>query len=365
MARHIQSLKIERYRGLNNVSLNGLNDINLIMGSNNSGKTSLLEIISTIHAPNYLGSWRTCARLQPTRNTAKTIFNGFCSMFSPDDVEKRIAYSFLSEDNKEHRICINARIESGHYLTEENRQRMDAIENDSNFGHAENSLMEEATILYLSINVDEAQEEVSLFSIQKRYDFFVPKEEKYYTTRFVSPVDHIYEPTVLKQVLQNKRYYSQLIKLLKNFDDQIVGITALEDDAIGGTVSYYIVSKNHNNALPLSAYGDGMKKAILLLCKLIVAKGGILLIDEFETALHSSVMDSVFAWILDSALKLKVQVFMSTHSKEAIQKVLNIPTLNDSINVYTLYKLENTNLVRSMNCTEALYAMNNLGLELR
>lgn len=131
--------------------------------------------------------------------------------------------------------------------------------NEDNPGIIENNSMVEATVLNLSMNIDGISEEKNLYSIQKRFDFFVPKVPQYYRTRYVSPVDHICEPLFLKQVLRNKEYYSQLIKLLKNFDDQIVGITALDDDTVGGLVSYYIVSKKHRNALPLSAYGDGIR----------------------------------------------------------------------------------------------------------
>lgn len=46
-----------------------------------------------------------------------------------------------------------------------------------------------------------------------------------------------------------------------------------------------------------------MKKAILLMNSVINAKNGILLLDEFETALHTTAMNRVFEWILKICMK--------------------------------------------------------------
>ena len=88
--------------------------------------------------------------------------------------------------------------------------------------------------------------------------------------------------------------------------------------------------------------------------------------DEFETAIHTSAMDSVFSWILESAKRLNVQVFLTSHSKEAIDKVLKgRKELQPDIQVYTLYKKAGRHLVRAMTCEEAINAQESLGLELR
>ena len=58
-----------------------------------------------------------------------------------------------------------------------------------------------------------------------------------------------------------------------------------------------------------------MKKAILLISAVVNAKNGILLLDEFETAIHTTAMNKVFSRILKSCLKLNVQLFLTSHSK--------------------------------------------------
>lgn len=53
---------------------------------------------------------------------------------------------------------------------------------------------------------------------------------------------------------------------------------------------------------------------MLLTLKLLGAKGGFLLIDEFENGLHYSVQEKVWQLVFELAEQLKVQVFATTHS---------------------------------------------------
>ena len=87
-----------------------------------------------------------------------------------------------------------------------------------------------------------------------------------------------------------------MIEVLKEFDDSIMSINA-DTHNLTNKKRYMILSKNHNQAIPLELYGDGMKKAILLMSAVITAQNGILLLDEFETAIHTSAMIKVFSWI--------------------------------------------------------------------
>ena len=169
----------------------------------------------------------------------------------------------------------------------------------------------------------------------------------------------------IKNKLSYKKAAEELIEILREFDSDIISINAAKK-SMSSAPEYMILSQRHKKALPLNVYGDGMKKAVLLLSALLRARNGILLLDEFETAIHTSAMDSIFSWLLKSAIKLNVQVFLTSHSKEAIEKVLKSgDELQQHINLYTLYNYEGQNLVRKMGCVEAINAQENLGLELR
>lgn len=65
---------------------------------------------------------------------------------------------------------------------------------------------------------------------------------------------------------------------------------------------------------------------------------------EYETAIHTSAMCEVFAWMVEASLRLNVQIFMTSHSEGAVNKLLRI-WYKEYINVYTLYEHKGFNYV--------------------
>ena len=67
-----------------------------------------------------------------------------------------------------------------------------------------------------------------------------------------------------------------------------------------------------------------------------------------------------------SILNLNIQLFITSHSKEAIDKVLKCDsTLQDKMNLYTLYKKDDSTLTRKLSYYEAIEAMDDYDIEVR
>jgi hypothetical protein len=73
---------------------------------------------------------------------------------------------------------------------------------------------------------------------------------------------------------------------------------------------------------PLSAFGDGVRRMLLMALTAVSARGGDLLIDEIETAIHVSVLGRVFTWLVGACRTYDVQLFATTHSLEALDAIL-------------------------------------------
>ncbi len=71
--------------------------------------------------------------------------------------------------------------------------------------------------------------------------------------------------------------------------------------------------------VPLNSLGDGMLRVLQLVLKVFPAKGGFLLIDEFENGLHFSVQEKVWELLFEMAQRLDIQVFATTHSWDCIE----------------------------------------------
>ena len=78
-------------------------------------------------------------------------------------------------------------------------------------------------------------------------------------------------------------------------------------------------SQRMEHPTPLRSFGDGVNRLFAIILSLVGAKGGLLLIDEFENGLHHSVQLDIWRMIFRLARDLDVQVFATTHSQDAVK----------------------------------------------
>ena len=148
---------------------------------------------------------------------------------------------------------------------------------------------------------------------------------------------------LLKNIVDNPDYKKLVIDILRQFDDNIADICYTKAD--DGTFLETIITKDRKN-MPFSVYGDGIKKILYILNKLFEAPDSVLLIDEIETGLHKKYYELLFPVIFSLAKKLHVQLFIATHSIEAIDAILgygdydNSTNEEDPIKVITLKRVE-------------------------
>ena len=86
--------------------------------------------------------------------------------------------------------------------------------------------------------------------------------------------------------------------------------------------------KSSPRPVPLSSMGDGMYRVLQLILKLFPAKGGFFLIDEFENGLHYSIQEKVWTLLFELAELLDIQVFATTHSWDCIESFCKVATEN-------------------------------------
>ena len=88
---------------------------------------------------------------------------------------------------------------------------------------------------------------------------------------------------------------------------------------------------------PLYVFGDGIKKALIIALSVLNISNGILLIDEIETSIHISVLNHVFAWLIEVCSHRNIQLFVTTHSLEAIDAMLQADSTPDEIVAFRLH----------------------------
>jgi len=130
-------------------------------------------------------------------------------------------------------------------------------------------------------------------------------------------------------ILQEENGKNEVLELIRSFDDNIIDIHILSPTP---RATLYIEHKELGFA-PLYVFGDGFKRTLIVALTLLTTANGVLLIDEIETSIHVSALSRVFSWLIETCRRREIQLFVTTHSLEAIDAMLKpeIYTLEDIV----------------------------------
>ena len=99
----------------------------------------------------------------------------------------------------------------------------------------------------------------------------------------------------------------------------------------------FTVVHDHVSPNPdLTAFGDGIQRIFKIGLLFAGARNGVVLIDEFENAIHASVLSSLALLVHSLAVKFNVQVFLASHSKECIDAFVKNDFQLDDVSVYAI-----------------------------
>lgn len=285
---HFSSITISRFRGLENFVLEKLNRINIFAGLNNSGKTSILEAVyllanlNNIHAFFEIEKYR--AKFSGELH-AKWLENNFLSHIE-------LAGIFNGDPAK-------VSIESG-----------PTVEPIDKSGYL-------TTIrLYSEFAKKGREARVHLYS-DKKSGFFFEERVALCNSIMTSPY------RLNESDLQNA--HMKAVKE-KNLDIIIDFIRSTVDPTIqkiqmahtAGINRFLVTSDRFDKSVDLTSYGEGVQRVFQIGLFLAYASNGVLLIDEFETAIHKNLLIDFSRFVHQLAGKFNVQVFLTSHSKECV-----------------------------------------------
>ena len=79
-----------------------------------------------------------------------------------------------------------------------------------------------------------------------------------------------------------------------------------------------------NRPIPIGSMGDGIWRMLGLALAIVRAENGVLLVDEIDTGLHYTVMVDMWKMVAETAKRLNVQVFATTHSRDCYESLAAI-----------------------------------------
>ena len=343
----LRSLRIEAYRGMVNVHLEGLKRFNLVVGSNNAGKSSILEAASLVLRPFDPSQWVKVAR---QRDMDLHLVDGLWSLF-PDG-----ALLQLDDGPKQSKkLTIEGDIEG-------TRRRLFAT------GLARVSWITDETedlVLSVEANVSEGSTKPVKHTMEfQRNELAKFSNQIYYHRCFtITPATHRSTRQLVDYMSKaiDEGQKTLAVQLLQLFDSDVIDLD------ISASFGRDRICLNHRQrgVVDLASFGDGMRRAAALALALVRADKGVLLIDEIEAGIHPTILPRVIAALLEAAERVGVQIIATTHSLEAIDAVVtSIPKDDDSCAGFYLYRRNGQSLVKRYDQME-MNSLRESGVDLR
>lgn len=302
----LTELVICNYRIFRELRIDQLRRINLIAGSNNSGKTSLLEAIFLLaggKAEMALNDHVSRIELEPGARSVGNIF--WRPFFTGLDMRKSIEIEGLHSAHG--RLALT--ISSG-------RQKVAEILVDVADGASATNQSDEHTLFFeytppsgKSI-VSHVQEEGTKIRGEQP-DLDIPFRAVIVLSRIQQSQE---EARRLANLRRQKREHI-LLEALRIIEPNLQSI---EENSASGTPMLW-GDIGLSELVPLAIMGDGMSHIARLVLAISAAGDGIVLVDEVENGIHHSVLPKVWPVIETAAKQLNVQVFATTHSLECVR----------------------------------------------
>ncbi|MBD2663119.1 ATPase-like protein [Richelia sinica FACHB-800] len=343
-------LQINGYRGFKSVELSQLGQINIFVGDNNSGKTSLLEAISILCNPLdpfqwlevsqrrvYLG--RSLLTLRPDIDAVKWIFPQNINFLNHEDNQEEIV---ITASGNTSITGLKAQIEE---IYGSGAERPNSEQINEDISTSESSSVRSGVELEVVAYPSSGQQDLFIHKIEQQEIFQLWENERFIWRKrnkpfvnnaTVSPSYSSSQPIVdrLTQIiLKEEGGKQEVLEIIQWFDHNITDIQILSTPT--AKASLYIEHQKLGFA-PLYTFGDGLKRTLVIALTLFSSKNGVLLIDEIETSIHVSALSRVFSWLVEACHRRNVQLFATTHSLEAVDAMLKTDISIDNLVAFRL-----------------------------
>ena len=304
----LRDLTVQNYRCFENFHIDGLERVNLLVGKNNSGKTSLLEAIYLLSNEDKISSLMAAMRNRGEVSFISESFNHSANFVPIESIES-LFYKYEILENET-------------ILFQSNFQNID----NKYQKKLEISCTRKSQYTYQLNFIDRDNDEIiSKFSIETDKEHKLILDSSQSSISFSNYKEKSIFISNPKKIIRTFQYYWNDIYLTDKEDKVIKAIQLLEPKI--ARIGFYF-NENHNTVrfqvkdqkrpIPLSSMGDGMYRFLLLAICIVSTENGFLLVDEIETGLHYEAQIDMWRLILETSKELNVQVFATTHSWDCI-----------------------------------------------
>ena len=317
-------IRLTRFRGFESYTLENLARVNLLVGKNNCGKTSVIEAIGLL-----------AANGNPLVLEDLAVMRGERRIRYLDRPFRGIEIVDISPLFSGHSVPLGAEV-----MVASNRRglSLQIVQNsevdeylygDSDIRRMVNEGDEPPT-LGLKIVTEGLKDSIPVFPLGEAgslvYSNRLRRRSQWpplCRSRFLTPTS--LQPREMRTMWDKALrdgHETGVIRALQFLQGDIVSVHFLAGDQSAPDV--LVGLSGGGRKLPMTSFGDGMRRLLALTLSLIDAANGVLLIDEIDAGMHWTVMEDMWRLVVETARKSSVQVFATTHSYDCVRGLASL-----------------------------------------
>ena len=357
---------VDGFRGLRALEVADLRTINLLVGGNNSGKTSVLEAIALMASPVTGREWLEVVRRRDYGRLDESVVMSLRWCFAQkameleheiEDIEfhcqfeakgahplramKSVYREFFAEIDPKELEMTRARYLSMRNETIEGPIRTCTI--DSSLELISDNFATEPIQQLNLLEIPSAARKLKVSELSPIISFRrEPVHRGKYGTNYAALLPYSYQLNNWQVSSRSEQLFqkdnSLLLDLIRQFDEDVLNV---EVASFTGYRPAIYIKHRKLGVMPLSVFGDAMRRCLLLATTMTnLGRGGVLLLDEVEVGIHTDALPKVFRWLADAARQLQVQVIATTHSLEVLDALLASDLSEEELAAYQLTQTE-------------------------
>lgn len=323
----LTSIHIQGFKGFKDTLIAPMRKVNLILGGQNVGKTSLLEAV-------YLG--------------ASSIEN-----------YQQLPMLFRVSEGKDSQRYLQSVLGKWQWFVDlsDNQDKVLRTTNNSKLDNSNFFYLKSPALEMLNIFKSETEIKIDIKRLIKglgiglssmmmtqadRENLIVPERaaEKVLFTNPLAVSVHLPNQLAVAKLFDKTimvRKKKILLDMLRRIEPRLEDMHSLSPD---GEQRIYVELEGDGEALPLPQLGHGFSRLVYLYCSLLVTDAKLALIDEVENGIHYSSLPILFQGIQNIAANNDVQTLMTTHSWDCIKAAYKIFADADNLKDFQLIRLE-------------------------
>lgn len=346
----IENIRIKNFRGFSDLEINNFNQVNIFIGKNNSGKSTVLEslfLLTGMSNPILIDNANRLRGLTVKEGEEfKYYFHNLNTKNSPE-------FSFTNSTGIKRNLKLTPEFDS---LSSLNRINNDILE------ASQISPRIKGLTLDFSSKEPHSKEQKGKSKIFFENNVLKQEPDKKYKEKlrgvFITGGIRDVNPLSRYAQILKKKNDKIILEMVKLIDPKIESIQALPD-------GLYFSYKNIEELVPLSISGDGVKRYLDIIITIAEKKNSIVLIDEIETGLHYTAHKDLWKNIFSLSHKFSTQLFISTHNYDTLKCINELLEEEDfiahqnKINIYNISKTLDTTKAYKYSFESLNDAMNN------